>query len=110
MDQITENRDSVLSTVGLEVVTPRVKEVFELGSISVTCSPTQNYSSPISYSWSFDGKAAFSQTGPTLSLVTMQRRNAGVYTCHAYLHDDPSSVATATVEVIVQCELTSVNI
>ena len=110
MDQITENRDSVLSTVGLEVVTARVKEVFELSSGSVTCSPTQNYSSSIIYLWSFDGNAAFRQTGPMLLLMMVQRRYAGVYTCHAYLSNDPSSVATATVEVIVQCELTSLII
>ena len=96
--------------MGLDVITPTEKEVFELSSVSVTCSATQNYSSPIVYAWSFDGKSDFNQDGPTLSLEKVQRRNAGIYTCRAYLSDDPLSVATAKVEVIVQCESPPLNI
>ena len=96
--------------MGLDVIAPTEKEVFELSSVSVTCSATRNYSSPIVYAWSFDGNANFNQDGPTLSLENVQRRNAGFYTCRAYLSNDPSSVATAMVDVIVQCESTALNI
>ena len=93
-----------LFTVGLEVVVPREKTIFELGLVNVTCSVTQNYTSTIVYSWSCRDRADFSQDGPQLTLRQILRRDAGDYTCHAYLSDQPSEVAEATVSVIVQCK------
>lgn len=96
---------SIVSTVGLEVNVPKEKKVFELGSVFVTCSVTQNYTSPIVYTWSRSDNPDFSQTGAQLTLKQILRTDADDYTCHAYLSDQPSSVAEATVTVIVQCKL-----